>query len=69
MPKVFGTLLIGVLLSSCGTQQTGSLETDGQVASFCELAKPIRLSRKDTDDTIRQVEGHNAVGIKYCHWS
>lgn len=68
MHKAFVTLLIAGLLSSCGTQQTGSLEIDGQVASFCDLAKPIRLSRKDTDDTIKQVEEHNAIGIKYCSW-
>jgi hypothetical protein len=35
----------------------------------CTAFKPITYSRKhDTRETVRQVVGHNAVGIKSCGW-
>lgn len=36
--------------------------------SFCDLAKPIYWSGRDTDDTIRQAKAHNAVGKDQCGW-
>lgn len=37
-------------------------------AAFCDLARPLYWSRKDTLETIRQVKLHNATG-KICGWS
>jgi hypothetical protein len=37
-------------------------------ASFCEIAKPIAWSARDTDSTIEQVKEHNAVGAALCGW-
>ena len=54
---------IGMFLLS-GCQTTGG--------SFCDLAKPIRLSPEQidqlTDDQVRQYLGHNTRGQKLCGW-
>ncbi|MCA3700803.1 MAG: hypothetical protein IOB84_13605 [Brevundimonas sp.] len=52
---------------------TGSGETEVPVArpgaeAFCDLARPITWSTRDTDETIRGVKEHNAVGARLCGW-
>ena len=42
---------------------TGSAATD---AVACSAFDPIRWSAKDTDETIRQVKGHNAAWKAVC---
>jgi hypothetical protein len=37
-------------------------------ASFCQVAKPMVWSLRDTDSTIEQVKEHNAVGAALCGW-
>lgn len=37
-------------------------------AAFCDIARPIYWSRKDTLETVKQVKAHNAVG-KICGWA
>jgi hypothetical protein len=37
-------------------------------AAFCDLARPLYWSRKDTLSTIQQIKLHNATG-KICGWS
>lgn len=51
--------VIMLTLSACA-HKTVSVETD----LFCQIAKPITWSSKDTDETIRQAKAHNAVGVK-----
>lgn len=55
-----------VILSSCATTTgSGAIETP---AAFCDVAKPIAWSARDTDGTIAQVKEHNAVGVALCGW-
>lgn len=35
---------------------------------FCDIAKPIYWSAKDTDETIVQAKELNALGVKLCAW-
>jgi hypothetical protein len=37
-------------------------------ARFCQVAAPLRWSRNDTPDTIRQARAHNAAGKTLCGW-
>lgn len=51
-----------LLLTSCETLRMVTGATD----SFCHIYRPVELSRKDTDDTIRQVLEYNAVWDIQC---
>lgn len=31
------------------------------INAYCKLVEPIRYSKKDTKETVRQIVGHNAV--------
>ena len=72
-PTRLASLLIvsTLILSGCGTT-TGSDEIKGPpppaapVNAFCEIAKTISWSTKDTDQTIREVKAHNAVYLALC---
>ena len=64
-----GRMLVGVLsvaMASCQTMGSGE-KTTINVAAFCDVARPIWWSTKDTKKTIAQVKEHNAVG-KACGW-
>lgn len=37
-------------------------------ASFCQVAKPIGYSSRDTDRTLLEITQHNCVGHKLCGW-
>lgn len=54
--------LAALVLVSCQTPQ----------GSFCDLAKPIRLSPEQidqlTDEQVRDFLGHNTRGQKLCGW-
>ncbi len=52
-----------LMLSACATT-TGSGGTD----VFCRSTKPLRWSKADTDETIRQAKAHNAAGRALCGW-
>ena len=59
-------------LSACETL-TGFGETDPPdpirgADTFCSIAEPITWSTRDTDETIRGVKEHNAVGKRLCGW-
>ncbi len=51
--------LILLALSGCGTNV---IATD----TFCEVYRPVCLSRADTEDTIRQVLGNEAAFEALC---
>ena len=51
-----------LILQGCVTT-TGTVATD---AIACSAFEPIRWSAKDTDETIRQVKGHNAAWKAAC---
>ncbi len=59
-----GVLLLMPLtiLPGCATTMA-SVETD---AVACSAFEPIRWSKKDTADTIRQVKEHNAAWSTIC---
>jgi len=58
-----GLLLMTLaILTGCATT-TASVGTD---AVACSAFEPIRWSKKDTDDTIRQVKEHNAAWTAIC---
>lgn len=38
------------------------------VLTFCDGAKPIFWSSKDTDKTIWAVKAHNRIGSEACGW-
>ena len=52
-------MLLGFLLSGCAT---GTLVTD----SSCKTFKPISHSKKDTEQTRREVIGHNKAFDAVC---
>jgi hypothetical protein len=52
-----------LILADCATT-TASVGTD---AVACSTFEPIRWSKKDTDDTIRQVKEHNAAWVALCN--
>jgi len=56
-------LLSGFLLTACGTAGLG---TDGPTDSACKSFRPIRASKADTEDTKRQVIGHNRAYDAIC---
>jgi hypothetical protein len=51
-----------LILASCATT-TASVGTD---AVACSAFEPIRWSKNDTDETIRQVKEHNAAWAAIC---
>jgi hypothetical protein len=58
--------LIGMTLAAC--QTTGfSEKTTIDTLAFCDVARPIWWSKKDTLKTIEQIKVHNAIG-KACGW-
>ena len=54
-------------LTGCATT-TASVEPTTSELRFCDGAKPIFWSTRDTDKTIAQVKAHNAVGKGACAW-
>lgn len=59
-------LLSAILLASCQTTGSAALTTTDR-AAFCDVARPILWSARDTPKTIAQVKEHNAIG-KICGW-
>lgn len=55
-------IALGSCLGACITDQTGSPE----ISVACSAFNPVRWSHSDTPDTVRQVVGNNAVGVKLC---
>jgi hypothetical protein len=52
-----------LILAGCATT-TASVGTD---VVACSAFEPIRWSKKDTDDTIRQAKEHNAAWAALCN--
>lgn len=59
---------VTLILSGCATTTgSGATSTPPPAAeTYCQIAKPITWSSRDTDDTIRQVKEHNAVYLRLC---
>ena len=59
--KLSAASLIAAMTAAC----VGStvIKVDG-----CTIFAPIYGSKKDTDETRRQVDAHNAEGIGACGW-
>lgn len=54
-------------LTGCATTMDSSAPIS-QSLLFCDGAKPIYWSPKDTDQTIWSVKAHNRVGKEACGW-
>lgn len=63
-PLTLCVLLMLVILNGCATT-TASVATE---PTFCDTARPITWSSRDTDHTIDEVKQHNARGIELCGW-
>lgn len=55
--------MLALLAAGCVTTTGG-----GETKVFCAAARPIAWSTADTDNTIREVKAHNAVGRALCGW-
>lgn len=58
-------LASALLLTGCGMTASGVIETR---SALCDQFRPVRWSSLDTPETIAQVKGNNAVGVKLCGW-
>lgn len=58
------TVIALPILIGCLTT-TNSGETRG-AATFCEVAKPITYSTRDTPETVSQILSHNAAWRELC---
>lgn len=58
--------MLTLLPASCATM-TDSGVTETQ-AALCDQFKPTAWSLRDTDETIAQIKGNNAVGARICGW-
>lgn len=73
MKRALSLALLGAFaLGGCNTvggmSQSELLKlATANTAAFCDIARPIYWSRKDTLATIQQIKTHNAVG-KMCGW-
>ena len=66
--KHLAALACTLVLAGCNmTESELRRKATADTAAFCDLARPIYWSRKDTLSTIQQVKTHNAVG-KICGW-
>jgi len=59
-PRCF--CLPALILAGCATT-TASAGTD---AVACSAFEPIRWSKKDTEETVRQAKAHNATLVAIC---
>ena len=59
--------MLSATLQSCATTTASSGPTEAH-AGFCDVAKPILWSARDSDETIEQVKEHNAIGAALCGW-
>lgn len=55
---------LGVFIAACTVNPTSN-------DSFCSNARPIYFSNIDkvSDDTAKEIAGHNDTGKKLCGWS
>lgn len=54
-------------LTSCSkTMDTAAINPIQGAQTFCDIAKPITWSSRDTPETIAEVKEHNAVFIGIC---
>lgn len=62
--KLVLTLALPWALASCTTMTAGGATK----AAVCDQFRPIRWSKSDTPETIRQAKEANAVGAAICNW-
>jgi len=59
-----------MILAACQTMQTPTLETEDAPKSInkaCLIFEQISYSRTDTEETRREIVGHNAAHNCYCN--
>ena len=47
----------------------GTNRVTADALTFCEGAKPIYWSNKDTVKTVAQIKPQNKLGVEICGWS
>lgn len=66
-----------LLLTSCANPMiptaginsaAGSATAELNHASFCQIARPITYSSRDTPPTLEEITEHNCVGHTLCGW-
>lgn len=76
-PRLRALLLLSGMLPMMGCSSlTVSGGTDNDAAYWsraatvvaCGTFEPMRYSKNDTPETIRQAKAHNAAGMATCHW-
>ena len=55
-------ILLALMLTSCAKTTASGVTSN----AACILFQPISWSTEDTDETTRQVKGHNAVYVASC---
>jgi hypothetical protein len=60
-------MLAAVILTLTGCARTTGSGVD-PFDTGCLAFRSIRWSVEDTDETIRAVKEHNAVGVRTCGW-
>jgi len=69
MRKMLTVAGLAVALGGCNVSEKELMRmATADTAAFCDIARPLYWSRKDTLETIKQIKTHNAVG-KICGWS
>lgn len=61
-------LLSATTVTGCRTMTASDAISPGAALAFCDAARPVRWSRRDTLETIAQVKEHNATGVHACGW-
>lgn len=64
--RLASVLTATLFLAGCATMTAGEGTTGRAV---CRSFRPITWASADTDETLRQVKAHNAVGRELCGWT
>lgn len=71
-PMLFATLCasLSILTLSCAspTPTGGTDAMTGSHADFCQVAKAISYSSRDTAQTREEIAEHNCIGHVLCGW-
>lgn len=61
-------LILSSTLSGCAllTSSSGPKPTYNPVPAMCEIFVPIKWSKADTDETLKQIKAHNGVWLQLC---
>lgn len=64
-PALMLALALMLPLIGCASQTGSGAKTK---SAICDQFAPIRWSVSDTDESLKQIKAHNAVGKAICDW-